>query len=196
MEIVAKNQETSESAGSDSRTARSTTAGRGTSRLAIAGFVLAFLFAPIGLILSAIGVVEASRQRRKGRGWGIAGILISIVAMVAAGLVFNSLSEQVLTVSDPGCVKGIGILTIESAPPSSDRVIVKAHLERLLEGLTSAAALSKRDDVRRAVTAVAEDYDDMLKAVDRDAQPSADLVAKTSKDQAALDSLCSLGQAR
>lgn len=53
---------------------------------AIIGFILAFLFALIGLILSIIGLNQIKRTHEKGRGLAIAGIIISIIMMIGGGV--------------------------------------------------------------------------------------------------------------
>lgn len=54
-------------------------AGKGMS---IAGLILAFLVAPVGFILSIIGLVQASRGGGS-KGLAIAGIIVSIVMTIA-----------------------------------------------------------------------------------------------------------------
>ncbi|KAA8819904.1 hypothetical protein CSQ85_04270 [Bifidobacterium rousetti] len=53
---------------------------------AIIGFILAFLFSLIGLILSIVGLNQIKRTHEKGRGLAIAGIIISIIMMVGGGV--------------------------------------------------------------------------------------------------------------
>ena len=55
--------------------------------MAIVGFVLAFLFAPLGLIFSIIGFNRAAEVGDQGRGLSIAGIIISSLA-IACLLIF------------------------------------------------------------------------------------------------------------
>ena len=59
-----------------------------TSGLAIAGFVCAFLCAPIGLVLSIMGNGECNKGNGMvtGKGLAIAGIVISAVNLVAGAL--------------------------------------------------------------------------------------------------------------
>lgn len=53
---------------------------------AIIGFILAFLFSLIGLILSIVGLNQIKRTHEKGRGLAIAGIIISIIMMIGGGV--------------------------------------------------------------------------------------------------------------
>jgi hypothetical protein len=50
--------------------------------LAIVGFILAFLFPPVGLILSIIGLSKAKQLSGKGKGLSIAGIILSIAEII------------------------------------------------------------------------------------------------------------------
>lgn len=53
----------------------------GTSGLAVAGLVLAFIFAPVGLVLSLIALGQTGPGKRGGRGLAIAGSIISALSM-------------------------------------------------------------------------------------------------------------------
>ena len=53
----------------------------GTSGLAVAGLVLAFVFAPVGLVLSLIALGQTGPGKRGGRGLAIAGSIISALSM-------------------------------------------------------------------------------------------------------------------
>jgi len=70
---------------------------RRTNRAAIWGFVLAFLVAPAGLVLSAVGMRQARRRGEKGRGLAIAGLVISLVLLAAGALVLVSGAMDRLT---------------------------------------------------------------------------------------------------
>lgn len=53
--------------------------------MAIAGFVLSFIFALLGLIFSIIGL-NNSKTTKSGRGLSIAGIIISSIRMIATAI--------------------------------------------------------------------------------------------------------------
>src|SRR4051794_3415095 len=76
----------------------------GTSGLAIAGLILAFLVAPIGFILSLIAIFKTGKGRSKGRGLAIAGVVIS--ALLIAGGITVAVVVANSTLADPGCVAG------------------------------------------------------------------------------------------
>lgn len=49
--------------------------------LAITGFILSFLF-PYGLVLSIFGLISSFKRNGQGRGWAIAGIVISGIVYI------------------------------------------------------------------------------------------------------------------
>lgn len=157
---------------------------QGTSGLAIAGLILAFLAAPIGFILSLIAVFKTGAGRRKGRGLAIAGIIVSVLIMagaVTAGFLFaNS------TVADPGCVTGKAAVIDNAKTPGPK------SLQATIDGLNAATAKAKHDDVRAATKALAEDYTQMLKATQTGKVPPG-IQDKVAADGATFDSLCSIG---
>ncbi|WP_125967399.1 DUF4190 domain-containing protein [Bifidobacterium samirii] len=58
--------------------------------LCIVGFVLAFVIPPVGVILSAIALVQINRTRERSRGLSIAGIVVGgvLTALWVVGIVF------------------------------------------------------------------------------------------------------------
>lgn len=60
-----------------------------TDVVSVLGLVLAVLLAPVGLVLSIVGIVRTRDGKRKGRGFAIAGIIVSVVLslLLAAALV-------------------------------------------------------------------------------------------------------------
>lgn len=55
---------------------------------AILGFIFAFLFSPLGLIFSIVGLSKAKKMGGKQKGLAIAGLIISIISVVIAILYF------------------------------------------------------------------------------------------------------------
>ncbi|GAB1644536.1 DUF4190 domain-containing protein [Krasilnikovia sp. MM14-A1259] len=156
----------------------------GTSGLAIAGLILAFLTPPLGFLLSLIAVFKTGAGRAKGRGLAITGLIVStliIVSVTTVAVVFLS-----STVADPGCaaakdaiIKGAG-----SADASS--------LKGTIDELNAAAAKAKHDNVRDAVKAMADDYSQLENATKTGEIPPG-IMDKVSKDAATIDSLCTIG---
>jgi asparagine N-glycosylation enzyme membrane subunit Stt3 len=55
-----------------------------TNTMAILGLVFAFVFSPLGVIFSAIGLKQIKERRESGRGLALAGLIISIISIVLA----------------------------------------------------------------------------------------------------------------
>jgi hypothetical protein len=58
-----------------------------TNSLAIAGFILSFIFALVGLILSIIGFKQVKKTGEKGNGLAVAGIVISSLSIVTSAII-------------------------------------------------------------------------------------------------------------
>lgn len=73
---------------------------RTTSVLAILGLVLAFLLAPVGLVLSVVALPRTGRGRQKGRGLAIAGIIVSTLNIILGIVIIAAIIQGVSTGSD------------------------------------------------------------------------------------------------
>lgn len=61
---------------------------RPTDTMAILGLVFAFVFAPLGLVFSIIGLQNVKRDGTNGRGLALAGLWVSIASMALVVLFF------------------------------------------------------------------------------------------------------------
>ncbi len=160
--------------------------------LAIAGFVLAFLVAPIGLVLCVIALILAGRNRQKGRVLAGFGIVISLAIMAIGITAAVLLGRNITTVADPGCVQGkSAILAVTS--PSSDPATLKTQLQTVIDKLGTAASHAKHDTVRSAMSSMRDDYLAVQKALDTGVPPGAALAGKIATDAKAIDDLCTIG---
>jgi hypothetical protein len=168
---------------------------RSTNGLAIAGFILAFLMAPVGLILSVVGLIQAGRRQQKGKVLAGAGIVISLLSIALVSVVFVMAAGKVSTLADPGCTTGKAAVLDNQTKVSdpSDLAGMKAGLQATITGLNDAAAKAKHDNVRNAATALADDYTQLLNALNATAAPDASLTSKLATDGQTFDSLCSVG---
>jgi hypothetical protein len=87
------------------------------------------------------------------------------------------------------------ILSDQASNLSSDPETLKKQLGSTVDKLNAAAAKSNSDDVRQALTALANDYDSIVKAIDKKQNPPADLEQKVTEHGNALDALCTIGGA-
>jgi peptidyl-prolyl cis-trans isomerase B (cyclophilin B) len=72
-----------------------------TNTMAILGLIFAFVFSPLGIVFSAIGLSQIKKRREGGRGLAIAGLILSIVffliTLAAFVFVFAAVNEAVET---------------------------------------------------------------------------------------------------
>jgi hypothetical protein len=177
----------------------------GTNTMAIVGLILAFLIPPIGLILSIVALVQLRKNRQAGRGMAIGGLIVSalftllgvvllVTTLLAVGKVVGKNAE---TLVDPGCSAGREALTqFEAASQPADAAALEAQLQKGIDDMRAAAAKSEHDNVRAAMNAVADDFDQLLQAVKKGEQPPAELETKINSDGDKFDELCSLGGAQ
>jgi hypothetical protein len=157
---------------------------RGTSVLAIVGFVLAFCSGPLGFVLSLVAIFQTGRDRKKGRGLAIAGVIISLVITAGSAAAYVALASS--TVLDPGCTDGkAAILAFD---PSADATDFQATID----ALNAAADKAKNDEVRDAMRALAKDYADMKKGIETGQLPD-DIVGRVATDAQRVDDLCTVG---
>src|SRR5690349_9287363 len=168
---------------------------KSTNGLAVAGFILAFLMAPIGLILSIVGLIQAGRRQQKGKGLAIGGVVVSLLSIISVTVAVVALGSAASTLADPGCTTGKAAVLDNQAKLSdpSDVEGMKAGLQATITGLIDAAAKAKHENVRNAAKALADDYTQLLNALTAAAAPDANLTGKIETDGRTFDSLCSLG---
>jgi hypothetical protein len=156
----------------------------GTSGLAIAGLIFAFVIAPIGFLLSLIAVFKTGKGKQKGRGLAIAGLIVSVLVIGGGVAIVAAVANS--TVADPGCVDG------KKAILDGASNVDAGSLQKTVDGLTAAAAKAKHDDVRAAMTALADDYKQLLTAMTTGNVPPG-IEAKVEADANKIDDLCSIG---
>jgi hypothetical protein len=173
---------------------------QGTSGLAIAGLVLAFLAFPIGFILSLIALFTTGKGRKKGRGLAAAGLIISLLitgGVVTIAVVVKHNVKNITTIADPGCIAGKDIILKNGdLGGGSDPTVVKAKLQTLVTGLDAAATSARNDNVRAAMTALSNDYRQLLDAMKGGKNAPADIETKATNDANRIDELCTLGGAQ
>ncbi|WP_345637581.1 DUF4190 domain-containing protein [Rugosimonospora acidiphila] len=166
---------------------------QGTNGLAIAGFVLAFLVAPLGLILSIVAMVKVGRSRQKGKGLAIAGLVISLVLTGVGVSSTIAVATRVKTLVDPGCTVGkSAIFDNQDAVSSSDPDTFEAGVLKMVDGLNDAASQAKDDKVRAADKDLAADYSALVADVKAGRGPTQQEKDKLTADSDTFDSYCSV----
>jgi hypothetical protein len=166
----------------------------GRNGLSIAGFILAIFLWPIGFILSVIALIQASRRGQKGKGLAIAGILISLILMVGAGVIVSKFGANAATIADPGCTTGkSAILDNADKLDGADVNATKAAFQTTIDQLNAAAGKAKHDNVRNTLKALGDDYSKIYQGALTGTAPDQALQDKLTADADALDKLCTLG---
>ena len=117
-------------------------------------------------------------------GLAIAGLIVSVI--VIGGSTALVLAAANSTVADPGCTaaKDTILNNASTADPSK--------LPAVIDDLNAAAAKAKHDNVRAALTALADDYTQLRDAITTGDIP-AGLQDKITADANTIDSLCTIG---
>ncbi|MFE0464114.1 hypothetical protein ACFW1A_33150 [Kitasatospora sp. NPDC058965] len=164
----------------------------GSNGFAIAGLILAFLFFPLGLIFSIIGLVK-SKSAGKGKVPAIIGLIVSLLA--TAGTIAG-IALAVSTVSkalDSGCVSATSTVTTYSDKMSADAGspdALKADFKNATDELNAAAAKAGNAAAKSAISALAGDYQQLYTDVSTGTAPSADLQSKLETDGQKVDTAC------
>lgn len=163
----------------------------GRSGLAIVGFVLAILVAPIGLIISVVALILAAKRRQKGKVLASLGIVVALI--LTSALAYYG--KNILTVLDPGCQKARDISEqADKIEQVTDKAQFTTQLGQIITGLDAAAAQAEHANVRTALTTFNDDFRLILKAVETgDASLMANLQGKIAADGDAVDDLCTIG---
>jgi hypothetical protein len=184
--------------------------------MAVAGFVLAFLVWPLGLIFSIIALVRSGKVGGVGRKLAIAGLIISIV--VGAGsiaLIATQVSNS--TAIDPGCTSAESSLSVLDPKLSSvesqistdadagdtdavrtDLTNMVTYLQTAQTDLNHSESVAVHSQVKTQITAVNGDLSSLITAFQAVAggdDSQADAMTTTAQqletDGSALDTLCS-----
>lgn len=124
-------------------------AAQGTDPVAILGLVFAFLFWPVGLVLSLIGLGRTGPGKRAGRGLAIAGTIVSVIAGIIGVVVvaaFVGVANEAAT-------------EVNSAVEQLDEDLAEIEADAAVADPAAAdevAAADEADEVAEAYEALAE----------------------------------------
>jgi hypothetical protein len=86
-----------------------------TNTMAILGLVFAFVFSPLGVIFSAIGLKQVKERREGGRGLALAGLILSI-AFILIGLLFAVLALTVFSAAVEKAAEAQDSVSVSDGP--------------------------------------------------------------------------------
>jgi hypothetical protein len=95
-----------------------------TNTMAILGLIFAFVFSPLGIVFSAIGLSQIKKRREGGRGLAIAGLILSIVFTLLAVLAFFFVFAAVQEASEAGATAETQV----DAPADDDGVLAACEV--------------------------------------------------------------------
>jgi hypothetical protein len=86
-----------------------------TNTMAILGLVFAFVFSPLGVVFSAIGLKQVKERREGGRGLALAGLILSI-AFILIGILFAVLALTVFSAAVEEAVQAQDAVSASDSP--------------------------------------------------------------------------------
>jgi hypothetical protein len=122
-----------------------------TNVMAILGLVFAFIFSPLGIVFSAIGLSQTKKRGEGGRGLAIAGLILSIVFLLIGLLVAFTAFAAIQQAVQTGAAGEIELAAPADEEPAADTTGVLAACQ------TIGPAMVKFESDMMAV-ATPEDY--------------------------------------
>jgi hypothetical protein len=92
----------------------------------------------------------------------------------------------------PGCTTGKAAI-LDNTSKISNQGTIKEGLQATVTGLDTAIAEAEHGEVRNAMRALRDDYNQLLQAVNTGTAPDSNLTSKLTTDGSRIDSLCSIG---
>ena len=174
-----------------------------TNTMAILGLVFAFVFSPLGVVFSAIGLKQVKERGEGGRGLALAGLILSIAFMVLGVLlaillvaVADRFVEETAQAEDPdGVVAACEVIVPAVVGLESDLATVStpedyaAVMGDLQTTLESAAAETTDPVFIDHVRTLAADFQEAADAVTGGEDPSY-LEAALTEDGTTIDEDC------
>jgi hypothetical protein len=112
-----------------------------TNTMAILGLVFAFVFTPLGIIFSAIGLKQIKERREGGRGIALAGLILSIVFLVIGILLvvlaLTVFSSAVKEAQSQAAASVSSSPATDSAAPADDPTGVVAACEVIVPAVVN-----------------------------------------------------------
>ena len=99
-----------------------------TNTMAILGLVFAFVFSPLGIVFSAMGLSQIKKRREGGRGLAMSGLVLSILFTLLGVLIFVFAFAAVQEAAETGAMAETE-LAAPAAEPAADPTGVLAACE-------------------------------------------------------------------
>jgi peptidyl-prolyl cis-trans isomerase B (cyclophilin B) len=96
-----------------------------TNTMAILGLVFAFVFSPLGIVFSAIGLKQIKERREGGRGLALSGLILSII-FVVLGILIVVLAATVFSTAVTQAAQDSAAASTAAAPADDPEGVVTA----------------------------------------------------------------------
>jgi hypothetical protein len=153
-----------------------------TNGFAIAALIFGIIGGSIlGLIFGIIGL-RRSKSTGTGRGMSIAGIVLSVLWLIAAIAIVIVVATAASKQADPGCVQYRSIV-------DSSAVTDPSSFGSIADQLRDAAAKAENAEAKAAIGTLAEDFDNLVAAIQSGNLPP-NLEAELTAHEEAANSAC------
>lgn len=147
-----------------------------TSTWAVLGLVFAFLFWPLGVLFSILGLRETgSRGPRAGRGLAIAGLIVSVLAIITTVIVI-----AFLVLATGSTVKAVNDTTSSASPSAAAGAPSGAEADVVIDSCQAASIGAEAGLTITNSTDSAQSYLVSISANDTDGQRVSELSAASN----------------
>jgi hypothetical protein len=164
-----------------------------TNGFAVASLIFGIIGGiPLGIIFGIVGLVRA-KTYRSGKVMSWIGIVLSVLWIIPVAVVIGIGASHVSKAIDPGCTSARTTLTgmdQKIANDANNADAFKADLQTTISALKDAAAKTKSDKARTAMTNTAADFQALLDSLNSGTQPDANLQSKLDADANSVDKEC------
>ena len=164
-----------------------------TNGFAVASLIFGIIGGiPLGIIFGIVGLVRA-KTYRSGKAMSWIGIVLSVLWIIPVAIVIGIGASHVSKAIDPGCTSARTTLTgmdEKIAKDANNADAFKADLQTTVSALKDAAAKTKSDKARTAMTNTAADFQALLDSLNSGTQLDAAFQTKLEADANSVDKEC------
>jgi hypothetical protein len=130
-----------------------------TNTMAILGLIFAFVFSPLGIVFSAVGLSQIKKRREDGRGLAIAGLILSIVFLLVSIAVF-AFALSVVTTTVEESTSAAAPLDAASADVEGVAAACEVIMPAMMNMETDMATVTTPEDYAAVITDVRTAFED------------------------------------
>jgi hypothetical protein len=137
-------------------------AATGTNTMAVLGLVFAFLLPVLGLVFSAVGLVQTRRRGQDGRGLAVAGLAVSVALLVVAAVLLATVGTTARRTAGspqdavPAAAAGTDAPPVPAGNPADEAVVAACStiLPAVAQLQTDLGGAATVDDVATRIAAL------------------------------------------